>query len=317
MVVDFFDSLYSKTYYASRFLEKTKLPSLFRLSIRILANFLIPISFWITNLFHTHKIISVPNTNGRQLIVSLTSFPARIDKVWIVVECLLRQTHKPDRIILWLAENQFPFKNLPKSLLNLQERGLEIRWCQEDLKSHKKYFFVMQEFPDAMIVTVDDDLFYSSFLLGKLLEFHSKYPDSIICHRALKIEHNQLTLNKYNTWSLIEKATAPSYGIFLTSGGGTLFPPDTLPEEAFNKPVFQQTCFYADDVWLNMMAHMKETTVAKTSYFSLYVPIFNRSTIKLSDQNLYNGLNDKQIEDTRAYYLSKYGRDPLAILTEI
>jgi hypothetical protein len=53
------------------------------------------------------------NTNIEKLetekaIASLTSFPARINHTYISIECLLRQSVNPDRIILWLAEDQFP-----------------------------------------------------------------------------------------------------------------------------------------------------------------------------------------------------------------
>src|SRR5690606_5759236 len=49
-------------------------------------------------------------------IVSFTSFPGRIDQVWIVAELLLRQSFKPDAVILWLSEEQFPDRQVPKNL---------------------------------------------------------------------------------------------------------------------------------------------------------------------------------------------------------
>ena len=54
-----------------------------------------------------------------KLIVSLTSFPARINTVHQVIESLLNQTKKADKIILWLAPEQFPNgeKDLPEKLL--------------------------------------------------------------------------------------------------------------------------------------------------------------------------------------------------------
>ena len=78
--------------------------------------------------------------NKPRIIISLTSFPKRIDIVWITIESILRQSQKPDEIILWLAEEQFQgIDSLPKSLLELMERGLTIRFC-DDLRSHKKYY---------------------------------------------------------------------------------------------------------------------------------------------------------------------------------
>ena len=103
----------------------------------------------------------------RLYIVSLTSFPARIDDIWVTIEILLRQTFKPDKIILWLAQNQFPStKAIPESLFQLLDRGLTIEFCEEDLRAHKKYFYAFQQYPDANIITVDDDLYYDRYLLS-------------------------------------------------------------------------------------------------------------------------------------------------------
>ena len=76
------------------------------------------------------------------VIVSLTTYPGRIDQAWKTISSLLNQTLKPKRVILWLAKEQFPDQQLPESVQRLTGRGLEIRYC-EDLKSHKKYFEAM------------------------------------------------------------------------------------------------------------------------------------------------------------------------------
>ena len=63
-----------------------------------------------------------------EVIVSLTSFPARINSVEKTIRTLLTQTLKPDRVILWLAEEQFHNKenDLPRQLLALKNFGLDI-----------------------------------------------------------------------------------------------------------------------------------------------------------------------------------------------
>ena len=74
-----------------------------------------------------------------QVIVSLTSYPARMPFVHVALNTLLTQTFKPDRVILWLAEEQFPNieNDIPEEVLKLKDYGLEIRWT-EDIKSYKK-----------------------------------------------------------------------------------------------------------------------------------------------------------------------------------
>lgn len=49
-----------------------------------------------------------PRKSGEEIIVSLTTFPARISTVWITIETIFRQEVMPDRIVLWLAKEQFP-----------------------------------------------------------------------------------------------------------------------------------------------------------------------------------------------------------------
>ena len=98
--------------------------------------------------YKSHPVRTGINTTerrGRKVVCSLTSFPARIDEIWISIETIFRQTYKADEIILWLSKDQFAGQELPLSILNCQEKGLTIRWVDGDLRSHKKYFYVLQE----------------------------------------------------------------------------------------------------------------------------------------------------------------------------
>lgn len=62
----------------------------------------------------------------QKIIVSLTSYPARISTVHLTIDTLLSQTRKADKIILWLAPEQFPNKedDLPAQLLAQTEGGI-------------------------------------------------------------------------------------------------------------------------------------------------------------------------------------------------
>ncbi len=64
------------------------------------------------------------------------------------------------------GKEQFPAGKLPESVQRLTTRGLEICYC-EDLKSHKKYFEAMKQFPQEIIVTADDDILYPENHLEK------------------------------------------------------------------------------------------------------------------------------------------------------
>ena len=67
------------------------------------------------------------NTEPREetVTVSLTSFPARIEYVHLAIKSLMLQSYKPDRVVLWLAEEQFPDHKLPEQLTALIENYKE------------------------------------------------------------------------------------------------------------------------------------------------------------------------------------------------
>ena len=51
---------------------------------------------------------------------------------------------------------------LPSSIIDYCIiHDIEILPCSEDLKGHKKYFYVMQKYKYSPIITVDDDMIYS------------------------------------------------------------------------------------------------------------------------------------------------------------
>ena len=108
------------------------------------------------------------NDKPEEIIVSMTSFPARIEYVYLSLSQLFNQTLPPDKIELWLAEPQFPSHELPENLRPLIDLGLEVKFCPEDIKGHKKYFYAMKSHPDSLVTTFDDDLIYHEWCIEEL-----------------------------------------------------------------------------------------------------------------------------------------------------
>lgn len=308
-MVNFLDRLYTRIENRNIFFSRIKLYSIQRLIIRVLSNILIPFFYQFGKEKH---MLSPKNSLSPKYVVSLTSFPSRIDRIWIVIESILRQSHKVDKIILWLSEDQFKScGKLPRALLNQQKRGLEIRFVGEDIKSHKKYFYTLKEHPNDILITVDDDIIYPTTMVSQLVELHNKYPTSICCHRGHKVkyEHKEEQVLSYLLWDEIKGFDGPNFNIFFTSGGGTLFPPSSLHEQVLNDDVFKKYCLYADDVWLNIMSRLSSTTIVKSEYYSCLLPVFNFNNINLFTANLLLGGNDKQLHDVRSYYIENFNVD--------
>lgn len=310
IMVNTFDKLYTRIENKNSLLVKLKYYSLLRFTIRKLANILLPVYFNFTS-ENTKYRLTTNTENRTRVIVSLTSFPARINNIWLVIETILRQKTKPDMIILWLSKEQFSsLESLPKKLLKQRERGLVIEFVDDDLRSHKKYFYSFQRFPNDIVITVDDDIFYNSNILNELLTAYKKHPNCIICNLALKVRYDKKEILPYNNWELIRNETVPSSQLTPIGAGGILYPPNSMYKDIFNIETFKKYCFLADDIWLNIMSRLNKTSIVKTGYCSTYLPVLNKSNTTLTEINVTGGLNDKQINETRNYYISSYGLDP-------
>ena len=247
--------------------------------------------------------INKDEVRDRKLVCSLTSFPARIDEIWKSIETIFRQSYKADEVILWLATPQFPDHKLPESIHKLQKRGLTIRWCDEDLRSHKKYFYVLQENSDADVVLLDDDLYYPDHLLENLVKMAKENPECICATRVHKMTYTCGKLNPYKQWyHNFNKWRGNSSDLFFTSGAGTLIPARIMPQDTFNKEVFKDICFLADDVWLNFQARKKKIKVITNNFYNKdEISIGKTQRVKLVQQNVLVGGNDKQIDAVKNY----------------
>lgn len=199
------------------------------------------------------------------VIVSLTSHPARIDTIHLTVKTLLNQTVKPRSVMLWLAKEQFPMgeNELPKKLLALKKNGLEIRFC-EDLRPHKKYYYTMKENPECYVITADDDVFYPENLVESLMNTSKVYPDTVICTLGVRITLDDSgDVFSADRWNYIDGGTEPTYAVMPTGIGGVLYPPHVLSEEVFDKDALTKLCLNADDLWLKAMALLNAKKTVK------------------------------------------------------
>jgi len=272
-------------------------------------------SIKVLSLYASDKIPYGLNRKKRspRIIASLTSYPGRIDKVKNAIITLLKQTMKPDMIILWLAEDEFRNreKDLPTDLLQLKKKGLTIRWC-EDLKSHKKYYYAMKEYPDDIIITFDDDLYYHPDTIKLLYESYKKFPNAVSALRTHLITFDATgNIMPYAEFKLeqSELIGVPSMRLFSTSGAGTLYPPHCMHEELFNKDAIFNTCKYADDIWLKIMQVMKGTPTVQAAPKKNLCYIEGTQAQALHRNNLKNGGNDVQLLKVLERYNKYFGKD--------
>lgn len=252
------------------------------------------------------RINGINKTENRnpRIIVSLTSFPGRIDTIWICIESLMRQSFKPDMIILWLADCQFQERKIQESLSRLQDRGLTIHW-RDNLRAHTKYHYAMKEYPNDIIITVDDDSYYPQNVVENLIRMHALYPEHICSNRCHLMKYSRSgELKPYRRWlhNYSPQKYVVSNELFFTGVGGVLYPPHCMPDVLFDFDIAKKICFHGDDVWLNFCARQKGTKIVTDGTFNKdFICIGNSQNEKLVNINVISGGNDTQIQAVREY----------------
>lgn len=258
----------------------------------------------IINKAHIGKGISIVKRRPR-VIVSLTTYPERMGKVKVALESLLNQSTKPDKIVLNLAKDEIA--NAPNILDNLSRyvhRGLEVSIADYNLRQYNKLIHSLREFPDDVIITVDDDVLYSKKFLEGLYSIHENDTSTIVAYRySYMVKKNQNSMCPYNEWPEPTGANMDNANMFFCGVGGVLYPPGSLHAEVLNSRLFLNLCPTADDVWFNAMAILKGTRKRLASKKSMEFPsIGNVQKHSLYEINVVQGKNDTQIKNVFDYF---------------
>lgn len=191
------------------------------------------------------------------IFISLTSYPSRINDTYYAICSILIQKTPANKILLTLTSEEFPNKenDLPSKIISLKNKGLEIIWADKNLKPHNKYFFSIQKYPKAIIITVDDDIIYSRKMISKLIASYKKNPHAIsaLCTDRYIINNNNILPYSealHNDDSIIG---IPQLDLAAAGFAGVLYPPSILPKEVFNVEQIKKCAPIADDIWLKFM----------------------------------------------------------------
>jgi hypothetical protein len=194
------------------------------------------------------------------LILSLTTYGERLQTVHKTIQSLIKQTKKADKILLWLDQNEFSSDTLTQELKKLISKQFEIKFCP-NWRSYKKLIPAVIEYPNAVIITFDDDIIYPSTLVGDLYKEHLISPQSIIASRGRIINIEEGDFAPYPSWQFLRNPSKISaqYCVVPIGYGGVLYPPNSLHEEVLNEKKFMSLAPHADDLWFKAMALLTGT----------------------------------------------------------
>jgi hypothetical protein len=251
-------------------------------------------------------LVATDKNYDDELIVSFTTYSKRIHDVHLVIESIGSQTCRPNRLILWLDEEEFNIDTIPEVLRLQIKRGLEIRFCQ-NIKSYKKLIPTIKAFPNANIITIDDDILYPFDMIELLVKEHKVHPNVVIGHRVHKITFDSKNeVAPYNNWEY-EIDDANISNLIFPVGVGGIFYPKTVFSDAFqNSELFLKLAPSADDVWFKIMALVNGIPSKKVDdprdFSSRFLLLPEGQDIGLMQENVEKGANDKQIKDTINYF---------------
>lgn len=240
-----------------------------------------------------------------KIIVSLTSFGARIKNVDLTIKSLFNQNLCADKIVLNLSKDEFNQDNLPKALIRLQESGLEINYV-DDTRSYKKLIPTLINHPNDIIITADDDILYPNYLLQSLMQAYTKNPHMAHGCRGHRIELSECnTVKHYKDWT---KCKTPQAGnkIMLTGVGAILYGPGCFHKDVLRQDLFTKLAPSADDLWFKAMCLLNGTgsqiIIKRKKFRGDFLPTSNSIIDPLYSKNLDQGKNDEAL----ANIINKY-----------
>lgn len=242
-----------------------------------------------------------PARRAENVVVSLTSYPARFKKLHTCITGLLSQSLQPDAIVLYLAHETR--NDIPPKLRSLVGERFQIRFVDTDVRSLNKIHHALQDFPKKTIVTCDDDKIYPRNWLEGLVRKAASHPKCIICNRSREIlltPENQV--RRYCDWPPTS-STKPSAAILPLGVGGVLYPPGSLHADSLNAELFREICETSDDLWLKVMSlRMGTKCVQVTETSEKYKSIPYWKGARLSLENILEGGNDKNLQNLITYF---------------
>lgn len=156
------------------------------------------------------------------IIVSITTIPCRIPYLTKVLPILLNQTLKYDKLIINL-DNNLSTEDYAKydEFANLDSRIEINKTCESKWRSANKLLPTIQKYPEAVVITMDDDLEYSNTCCEELYNKWLENKDCIICQEINPVVYRNSQLQYINTLDI--KLMQKEFGKYLSHS--CLFPP--------------------------------------------------------------------------------------------
>lgn len=218
----------------------------------------------------------LPGLVQPEIVASFTTTRDRLHSAALAAQSIVLQTVRPSRVELYISDTVTP-EEIPPLFNHLKDLGVTIHYVP-DLGPHTKLIYALKDFPDAYIVTFDDDIYYPPHMIETLWRASAAAPGAVVGNwvRRLRFSRDGQVMKaksgKLVTPKSLERhidlpasTLTTGYDLFAYGTGGVLYPPDCMDERVFDVECFRGICPTEDDVWFKAMTLLKGTPVVATS----------------------------------------------------
>ena len=261
-----------------------------------------------SSIYHTWRLKSLSlnrlqkaSSDTIPVVISLTSIPSRLDKIHIVIRCLLTQSKCPQKIVLWL--HQSLEHEIPSSLNRLVGDVFEIRFSELDCP-HLKLVESLRAFPKLPIITSDDDFIYEDQWVEHLYNEHIAHPNSVIANQLRRITYGtDGDLLPYKAWRYKHAEHQESQLLLPIGSKGVLYPPAVFDSVVLDDQLFLKLAPRADDLWFKAMSFLKGTPSRRIANPSSdFIPIIGTRKYTLATSNIKQDGNRTQWDALRNHF---------------
>ena len=192
------------------------------------------------------------------VIVSLTTTPVRIKKIWPTINSILLQSEKPAKIYLWLPKQ---FKRFPQTKIDVlpdfiqSNPHIQVMYIDKDFGPATKLLPCLQTIiaPETKIIVIDDDRIYAKHLIRDLLNYERSDQSA-----AIGIAGSVLMGTNRSDYRGTKKIAMVDV---ILGYHGYLVKPKFFSNAVFEYPNNLPEAFFEDDVWFS--GHLERMKVRR------------------------------------------------------
>ncbi|KAF6251797.1 methyltransferase domain-containing protein [Scenedesmus sp. NREL 46B-D3] len=242
---------------------------------------------------------------AKRLVVSLSSFPGRAEFAAPTVYSIMHGTRKPDALYLWVTVNVSRFDADDKVVNSVTEIPSEAKALEKQFPGVVKVLAPKKDYgpatkllptlevetdPETIIITVDDDTFYSPTTVIELEDEMLRRPGYTIV-RSCEITHWDPDMKKnpprkgWREWKLTEGLCRG----FMTAYASAAYRRGYFDDLVFDQERAPDGCMHHDDIWFSAHLWIRNVSIwvlnhAGKSWPPMYHRPRNRMSISFHPQ---------------------------------